>query len=100
MARKKIETQPDEAPKEDKKVKQGHLPEMEPPSIPEIDDAAEAFVKARKAWQAKQQPMMDAYTILEATMKKHNLRNYEYDGKIVEGSEELKFKVKAKKEDE
>jgi hypothetical protein len=98
MARKKIETP--EAPPEEPKAKQGHLPEMEPPSIPEIEEAAEAYVKARNKWQRAHQPMMEAQEILHGVMREKGQRRYEFDSKIVEivGSE--KVKVKAAKEDD
>jgi len=83
------------APKKPR-AKQGHLNGMEPPSIPEIDTAADNFVEARNAWQSRNQPMVEAKAILEAAMKKHKLKKYEYDGKIVtfETSETLKVNVK------
>jgi hypothetical protein len=96
MARKKTA---EEAP-EEPKAKQGHLPEMEPPSIPEIESAADAFVRARNKWQRAHQPMMEAQENLHTVMREKGQRRYEYDSKIVEvvaGSE--KVKVKAAKEE-
>ncbi len=83
------------APKKPR-AKQGYLNGMEPPSIPEIDTAADNFVEARNAWQSRNQPMVEAKAILEAAMKKHKLKKYEYGGKIVtfETSETLKVNVK------
>lgn len=78
------------------RAKQGHLKGMEPPSIPEIDTAADSFVEARNAWQVRNQSMVEAKAILEAMMKKNKLKKYEYDGKVVlfETSETLKVNVK------
>lgn len=96
----KAKTKPEADPKESPRVKQGSLPEMEPPSIPEIEEAADGYVKARNAWQRKHQPMMEAQEILHDAMRKHKQKRYDFDGKIVEivGSE--KVKVKSAKEEE
>lgn len=56
--------------------KQGRLAGMELERIPEIDDAAHAYVAARNAWQRHHQPMMEAQAILDAKMRAHNLRRY------------------------
>lgn len=65
------------------KRKQGHLPGMEPPSIKEIDAAAEAYVRARNARVAKTEVETETREVLQAAMKKHELTAYQYDGKIV-----------------
>jgi hypothetical protein len=81
------------------KAQQQYLEGMDPPSIPEIDQASDRFVDARNEWQALHAPMLEARKILEATMKKHQLEKYEYDGKVVQFVAEQKIKVSTKKID-
>lgn len=98
MARKKKDM---DAPEEEPpKSKQGHLPEMEPPSIPEIDEAADRYVRLRNAWQAKHQPMMESQELLHGLLREHGLKRYEYDEMIVEVVIGEKVKVSKRKEDE
>lgn len=86
-------------PKKPKAEKQGFIAGMEPPSILEIDEAADAFVAVRNKWQKARGPMDERRNILEAVMKKHQLKSYEYDGKIVQFVAEEKIKVNVKKPD-
>ena len=78
------------------KPKQGHLEGMEPPSIKEIDDASDDYVSKRNAWQERHGPMMEARAILQGLLKKHKLRRYEYDGKLVEIATNEVVKVRSK----
>lgn len=80
------------------KARQGHLPGLEPPSIKEIDNAAERYVDRRNDRMEMLQDEIKARDVLEAAMKKHELRVYEYDGKTVELCMEEKVKVRKKKE--
>ncbi len=83
MARKRSNTEDNGVATEEPRARQGHLPEMEPPSIPEIDEAAEAFVDARDKRMRLGSKEAEKKEILEAAMKKHGLDRYEYDGKEV-----------------
>ncbi len=85
------------APKKPKTEKQAYIAGMEPPSIPEIDEAADSFVSFRNKWQKAKDPMIERRLILEALMKKHQLKSYEYDGKIVQFVAEEHLKVNVKK---
>lgn len=93
--RKKAEENGHDEPR----ARQGHLEGLEPPTIPEIEELAEGFVKARNAWQRRHPAMMEAQTLLHDTMKRHGIRNYQFDDYNVEivGSE--KVRVKAKKDE-
>lgn len=83
------------------RTKQGHLKGMEPPSIPEIDAAADAYVKARNARVAKTETETETRLVLQAAMKSHKLTAYQYDGKIVLVATNEKVSVKtAEEEDE
>lgn len=102
MARKKKNDA--DTPPEEPRVKQAHLPDMEPPSISDIDEAGKEYVQARNKWQRAHQPMMDAQATLHEKLRSHKLKRYEFDfngttevAEIV-GSE--KVKVSAKKEDD
>lgn len=82
------------------RTKQGRLAGMEPETIPEIEDAAENFVKARNKWQRAHQPMIEAHEILHALLKKHGLRHYEFDDTLVDVVGSEKVRVKARKDDD
>lgn len=81
------------------RVKQGYLPDMAPPSIKEIDRAAESYVTVRDERCALSPEEAKRKDFLHSLMKKHDLTVYEYDGHIVtiEPGEET-VKVKKKKE--
>jgi hypothetical protein len=85
-----------------KRLRQGFLPGMKPPSIKEIDSAAEDYVEARDGRGVAQKEEIKQRDRLLELMKKHSLVRYEYDGKVVEIIHEDKEKVKvnAKKDDD
>ena len=82
-----------------KKAKQQHLEGMAPPSIPEIDAAADAFVDARNAFMRAKDKMNERKEICAALMKRHSLQAYEYDGKIAKFEHKDNLKVAAIKKD-
>jgi hypothetical protein len=87
-----------QAPKPKKpRAKQGHLPGMEPPSVPEIEKAADDYVEARDARMAAMEPEASAKKLLTELMKKHGLATYEYDSRIVTLAGEPEVRVKKKK---
>ena len=71
---------------------------MTPPSIKEIDTAADAFVDARNTFQRSQKKMEERKAILSELMKKHDLPEYEYDGKLVKFESKEKIRVVEVKE--
>lgn len=82
------------------KAKQAHLPGMDPPSITEIDEAAEAYVEVRDERMALTESEGERRGLLLELMKKHELSTYEFDGKIVSVLAEEKVKVKKSKVEE
>ena len=84
-------------PKE-KRPRQGHLEGMAPPSIEEIDKAAEAYREARdERMELTEEEVVKHQALLDA-MHKHELKSYEYDGYTVKVLDTAKVKVKKKKE--
>jgi hypothetical protein len=81
-----------------KKVKQGYLEGMEPPTIKAIENAAEAYVEARDARMQMGTQEQERKERLAALMKEHKLETYEYDGKVVAFETETTVKVKKKKQ--
>lgn len=89
-----------EAPKKrGRPPKQGYLPDMEPPSIKEIDESADRLAEARGQRMAYLDIEAKEAETLMALMHKHKLKVYEYDGKRVELSAQEKVKVKKAKDD-
>ncbi len=83
-----------------KKAKQGHLAGMEPPSIPEIDDAANSSADVRRRRMALTEQETTAADALLALMHEHELKVYDCpDGKKVEISALEKIKVRRPKEE-
>lgn len=86
------------------KVRQLHLPDMEPESIPELEDAIQEYVNARDTrvkWSSDEEAKQDA---LKELMDKHKLKTYTTsDGRLVEvvtGPGRVKVrKPKAEEED-
>jgi len=79
------------------KVKQAHLDGMDPPTITEIDDAAETYYSLNdKSWKMRGK-VEEARDALLEIMKKHELTTYEYENKIVSVEEKEVVKVKNKK---
>lgn len=72
------------APRE-KKLKQQFLPDMEPPSVPEVDAAAEAYYDAKKERQALSQDEKDKKANLVEKMLQNGFTHYETpDGYVVD----------------
>ena len=80
--------------KRNDRPKQAFILDTGPVSIPEIDVAAEAYVDARDARMRKTKDEIAASAVLLATMKSHDLRQYEYEGKVVRVTGIEKVKVK------
>lgn len=72
---------------------------MEPPSIKEIDEAADEYVRVRNARMRATEREVERRDILEALMKKHELKSYEFEDKRVELAVTEKVKVKKVGED-
>ncbi len=87
------------ATKRKPKVKQGYLEGMDPPSIKEIDKAADNYVEVRDERMSLSKIEIERKAILRGAMLKHNLKNYEYDGKVVVLDDEPTVKVRKKKEE-
>lgn len=66
-----------------KRLRQGYLKGMKPPSIKELDKAAEDYVEARDTRMQFGKAEEANRDLVLALMKKHQLTTYEYDGKIV-----------------
>jgi hypothetical protein len=86
--------------KRGRKPKQQYLPDMEPVTIQEIDDAADSYVDARDARMECLKSEISKKDLLGMFMKKHKLATYEYDGKVVTYEGEPTVKVKRKKSSE
>jgi hypothetical protein len=80
-----------------KKPRQRHIPGTEPPSIPEIDKAAEEYVEARDLRTGQQKIEITRQDTLLRLMKDNKLSVYEYDGKVVTIKDLEKVKVKRAK---
>jgi len=80
-------------------AKQGRLPGMENPSIPDLDAKAEAYRKARNSRMRMLEKEVEARDILQAAMKDHKLKYYEYEDQIVVLDVQEKVKVKSKGEE-
>jgi hypothetical protein len=95
MAKGKSPSPPKEA-----KAKQQHLEGMEPPTITEIEGKAEEYVEVRNERMSLLKKEVELQGELAELMKKHKLRNYEYDGQTVEVVNKEKVKVRRKKDDD
>jgi hypothetical protein len=80
-----------------RKPRQQHIPGTEPPSVPEIDKAAEEYVEARDLRMGQQKIEITRQDTLLRLMKEHKLMVYEYDGKVVTIKDLEKVKVKRAK---
>ncbi len=67
-----------------RKDRPAYLPTMEPPDIPEINEAAYAYVELRDQRQAVLKEEIDARLALETLLFKHGLAIYEFDGYMIE----------------
>lgn len=86
-----------EAPPRSRRPRQQQIPGTEPPSIKEIDDAAEQYVDRRDMRMSLGKEESEAAEKLQALMKANNLSFYEYEGNIVTLDSVTKVKVKKKK---
>lgn len=79
--------------------RQQHLPGMEPPNYPDIDEAAERYKQYRDSRMEEGREEAKWREILMTRMKYHGLKTYEYEDNVValEGVE--KIKVRKKKEE-
>ena len=82
-----------------KRPKQGYLPDLEPVTIREIDNAADAYVEVRDERCALSAEETKRREKLIELMRKHRLKIYEYEEKVVtfEHEDKAKIKVKPKK---
>lgn len=99
MAKAKTEEATAETGNGEEQPVQQDLPGAEQPRHKDIERLAAQFVQARNAWQALHDPMMNKRDLLEAKMKEHGLKAYEFDGKVVELVQSEKCRVRTKKED-
>lgn len=83
-----------------KRARQGHLPTMEPPSIPEIEAAAAEYVEARDERQSLTKREIEKKAILMHFMKEHGLSVYDYDNLRVTIDATENVKVNVRKADE
>lgn len=102
MARKPKESPTDNAAtataeKPKRRPKQQHIPGMEPPTIREIEDAAETYVTYRDARMRAGESEQQAAANLLSLMHKNNLTEYEYEGRKVLIAQLEKVKVKKAK---
>ena len=88
------------AKKRKQKGKQGFLPDMEPPSIPEIERAADLYLEARNARMNGLQEEVKLRGVLELVMHKHDLKAYSYEDKTVTLEAQEKVKVRKKQDKE
>lgn len=70
-------------PRKRDRAKQGHLEGMAPPTIREIEAAADNYREMRDARMAYLEKEVEAKAILNRVMKDHDLNVYEYDGWLV-----------------
>lgn len=82
--------------------KQGHLPGMEPPSIPKIDMLAEDYVFARNDRMEALREEIAKRDLLYAAMKEKNLTSYKNDvcEVVISATEKVKVKRLGDEEDE
>lgn len=81
-----------------KEAKKAHLDGMEPPSIKEIDEAADSYVSLRDKRMKMLAKEVEAKGELEEIMKKHELKTYTYEDKTVELVPSEKVKVRKVKD--
>lgn len=79
------------------KARQTYLPDMEPPSIPEIDMAAESYLEARNSRQEMTEEEVKRKEALKELMKKHGLQAYDFGSYTVTRTAEVIENVKVKR---
>ena len=87
------------ARKKKEKVKQGHLPEMAPPTIKAIDEAAENYYDVMKKRVVLSKDEDEKKTALIEAMVKAQVTRYEYEDKVVTLTAKSNVSVKPKKEE-
>lgn len=80
--------------------RQPRLPEMELPSVAEIDEAAETYRELRDSRMSMQKREAEAHAELLELMKSHGLKDYEFDGYVVSVVSSEKVRVRKSKEDD
>lgn len=78
------------------RTKQSTMSDIVSPSIPEVEEAADMYCDLRDErikWGVKEK---EAKTHLIEMMKKHNLANYPYDGRLVQFQAAMDEEVKVK----
>lgn len=79
------------------RTKQGHLEGLEPPTIEEVEEKADAYYSLNdKSWKLRGKVEQARDELLE-TMKKHELTTYEYGNKVVSVVEKEIVKIKKRK---
>ena len=79
------------------KVKQEHLEGMEPPTVEEIEEAAEKYYGLNdKSWKMRGK-VEEARDELLEVMNKHEMTTYSYDNKEITVTDKRVVKVKKKK---
>jgi hypothetical protein len=81
-----------------RKPRQRYIPGTEPPSVPAIEKAAEAYVEARDARMSMLATEVERHDALLALMREHKLDSYEFDGQIINIVHQDRVRVKRKKE--
>lgn len=82
------------------KARQSWIPGTEPPSIPEIDLAAEEYIRHRDARMASLKPETEAADRLLRTMLEHGQVEYRFDGYTVSVATLQKVKAKRTKDED
>lgn len=85
-----------------KKPKQQQFEEMKDPTIPEIEKAAENYVRDRDARMEMTKDEAKSHDVLMAAMKKHDLLSYRFGNKlinVVQGATKVKVKRSGDEED-
>lgn len=79
--------------------KQAELKGIEKPSIAEVDNAADDYIKSRDKYKALAEQLKGEAEVLIASMKRHKLTRYAVDGYVVAIEDIERVKVKAKDDD-
>ena len=94
MPRKKRETEPD-APY----FPTDGMAPPKPPSVPEIDHAAEVYVGHRDDRMEALKEEIKAHDVLLTLMQSHGMTSYEWNGHVVTVDNKVKVKVRRKSEE-
>ncbi len=69
---------------------------MAPPSVPEIDHAAEVYVGHRDERMENQREEIKAHDVLLTLMQSHGMNEYEWNGNVVSVKNKVKVSVRRK----